>query len=73
MVFHLEDSHTTNEIDQAILKVLLTGMTIYYDYCVIDYTRVMHARFSASLSGGVRNGLDRITRPIVKLRAMQLP
>ena len=25
MVFHLEDNNTTNEIDQAILKVLLSG------------------------------------------------
>ena len=25
MVFHLEDNDTTSEIDQAILKVLLTG------------------------------------------------
>jgi len=25
MVFHLEDNNTTSEIDQAILKVLLSG------------------------------------------------
>lgn len=30
MVFHLEDNNTTNEIDQAILKVLLQGQHDMY-------------------------------------------